>query len=161
MSTFISFAFFIGNAHDNPALFTAFIVIIFASFSLYASETETIRQAGAYLQNPNDAQLEKALADYKGEIDSVIGALRAKEPRDWKEIAGRLDSQNFVRPDLQEKYKEDLLYFYIPKSYRAGKPFALMIFLHGGGEGTKRDYAQVITATPEELQIQLPSTSPH
>jgi len=133
-------------------LFTASIVIICASVSPCAGETDIIRQAGAYLQDPNDAQLEKTLASYEGEIDAVIRALRAKEPTDWREITGRLDSQSFAHPDLKEKYKDDVLYFFIPKSYDAGKPFALMIFLHGGGGGTKRDYAQVVTATPEQYK---------
>ncbi len=48
--------------------------------------------------------------------------------------------------------KDDLLYFYIPDSYDPGKPFALMIFLHGGGEGTKREYAQVITVSAEKYK---------
>ena len=133
-------------------LFTAFIVIVLASLSLYADETEVIRQAEAYLKSPHDAQLEKTLANYKGPIDSVIQALRAEEPTDWKAITGKLDSQNFAHPSLEGKYKDDLLYFYIPKSYDPVKPFALMIFLHGGGEGTKREYAQVITTTAEQYK---------
>jgi hypothetical protein len=74
-------------------LLTAFVVVVLASSSLYADETDTVQQAGAYLTDPNDAQLEKALANYRGEIDSIITALRAKEPTDWKEIAGKHDAQ--------------------------------------------------------------------
>ena len=133
-------------------LFTAFLVILFGACSLSAGETEIIQLADAYLEKPGDAQLEKSLAAYDGQIDSVIKALRAKEPTDWKELTGKHDSQGFTHPELKEKYADDVLYFYIPESYRTDTPFALMIFLHGGGEGTKRDYAQAITATPEQFK---------
>ncbi|MBC8871254.1 MAG: hypothetical protein H8E44_17650 [Planctomycetes bacterium] len=142
-----------GSALALGLLFAgAFGGIILACSSLYADETEIIQQAEAYLANPSDAQLERVVANYQGPIDSIIRALRAKEPSDWKEITGRLDSQDFAHPDLNEKYKDDLLYFYIPKSYDPGKPYALMIFLHGGGEGTRREYAQVITVTAEKYK---------
>lgn len=133
-------------------LLTAFIVIVSAPCSLQADETEIIQQAEAYLANPNDARLGKAIAGYQGPIDPVIKALRAEEPRDWREFTGKLDSQNFTHPELKEKYKDDLLYFYVPESYEPGRPYALMIFLHGGGEGTKREYAHVVTASAEQYR---------
>ena len=136
----------------NRFQLTAFIVIISAPCSLHADETEIIRQAEAYLANPCDPQLGEALGKYKGQIDPVITALRSKEPTNWDEISGKLDAQSFAHPDLKEKYKDDLLYFYIPKSHDPGRPFALMIFLHGGGEGSKREYAHVVTASAEQYK---------
>jgi poly(3-hydroxybutyrate) depolymerase len=131
-------------------LFTALILLALSSVS--ADGTEIIQRADAYLENPDNEQLEKAVANYDGDIDSIVNALRAQEATDWRRITGPHDAQRFAHPEVREKYKDDLLYFYIPKSYDAGKPFALMIFLHGGGEGTKPDYARAITATPEQFK---------
>ena len=131
--------------------FFALVCLFVCSPILLADDLRLLQQAKAYLADPSE-KLAESLVGYQGNVDEIIEALRAQMPRDWRKVTGILDAEHFEHPELKNTYKEDLLYFYVPDDYDGSEPFALMIFLHGGGEGTKREHAQAITALPEQFK---------
>ena len=128
------------------------VPLLCASFSACAAAADSDAQALAskFLAalNSERASIAARLADYSGPIAPVIDALANAEPRDWKEASGALFDEHFSAPILRRQYPDDLLNFYIPDDYSPDRPFGLMIFMHGGGPGTKREYARVIGSDP-------------
>jgi len=113
---------------------------------------ELLRACQAYLVEGEQEQAghRKGLAEYSGPIDPVLQALREAEPHEWQRGTGRMLAEHFVAPQLRERYRDDLLYFYVPPEYDTTESFGLLIFMHGGGPGTPREYAQVVVNTPEQ-----------
>lgn len=118
----------------------------------YAVGPELLRMCKGYLASPpaERAKLEKRLAAYRRPNEPVVQQLRDSEETHWSGQTGRIVKQHFSAPDLRDRHKDDLLYFYVPPEYDASKPFGLLIFMHGGGGGTAREYAQVVVNTPED-----------
>ena len=54
-------------------------------------------------------------------------------------MTGLLRGQRFRHPVLKDR--DDILNFLVPDGYSPEKPHGLLIFMHGGGPGTKREYA--------------------
>ncbi len=110
--------------------------------------------AGEYLAAApgKKAKLEQQLRQYEGPVEPVISRLIAALPKRWEKTTGSLDDQHFTAPGLCEKYKDDLLYFFVPKDYSPSRPFGLLILMHGGGHGSPRKSARVAVASPEQMQ---------
>jgi predicted esterase len=81
-------------------------------------------------------QIQKKLATYQGDIDSILEKLREKKYEKVKN--GYIPRENFTEEALRKKHPDDLLYFMIPKSYRPDHPTGLIVFMHGGGKSTSR-----------------------
>jgi len=100
---------------------------------------EAARIARQYLAADDDDEkgaLYEKLAKYDGEIEPVLAKLRshtfdAVNP-------GYLPKEHFTTPELLAEYPDDLLYYLVPKSYRADRPTGLIVFMHGGGNASSR-----------------------
>ncbi len=132
---------------------------------LPADKADVVQMAKQYLTSTSDkrADSEKALRDYHGPIETVIAKLIDSEEKQWTSKAGTLIAEHFTAPGLREKYQDDLLYFFVPEEYDPKKPFGLLIFMHGGGPGTTREYARHVVSKPEEdkYSYSLRSTIEH
>ncbi|MBN1675903.1 MAG: hypothetical protein JXR37_32970 [Kiritimatiellae bacterium] len=106
------------------------------------SEREAVETSRAYLAAGHEAgreALRQKLTRYAGRIDPVLRALRPAAAGKVK--PGLSGLQHFSAPGLREKYKDDHLYYYVPESYDPARPTGLLIYMHGGGGGTAREYA--------------------
>ena len=87
-----------------------------------------------YLASENRAErqaLLARLAAYEGEIDPVLQSLGRQTYQPVK--PGYHGEEHFASADFRKKHPDDLLYFVVPKDYRADRPTGLIVFLHGGG----------------------------
>ncbi len=115
-------------------------------------ETDIVRTARQFLASTTSerADLEQTLRSYDGPIEPIIEGLVAAEKKRWDVETGTIGAQHFASPELREKYRDDLLYYYVPEDYVPSKPFGLMIFMHGGGAGTRREAASCIVSDPQQ-----------
>ena len=67
----------------------------------------------------------------------VVRALRPKPSGECK--AGYFKAGHFQVPELRRKHPDDLLFYVVPESYRPEKATGLIVMMHGGGKGSKRD----------------------
>ena len=118
-----------------------------------AELAEIVHQAVQFLTR-TDARQEStnALRHYAGEIAPVLEALAARERKNHEPITGRLFDQRFSEPGLREQYNDDILNYLIPNGYSPDQPFGLLIFMHGGGPGTQRKYAEVVLTDPAKFR---------
>ncbi|HEY2838874.1 MAG TPA: alpha/beta fold hydrolase, partial [Pirellulales bacterium] len=92
--------------------------------------------------------LKKKLVQYQGDLDQVLHKLRA---RSFPTVdPGYHPQEHFSVPKLLEEYPDDLLYFTVPKSYRADRPTGLIIFMHGGGNASSRRSPRYYMNFPDE-----------
>ena len=104
---------------------------------------QAIRVCREYLKESTAAgkeALSGKLRSYKGAIPPIIDELRpgkATAPS-AKGLTGKV---SFETPGLAETYVDDHLYYHVPDGYDPGRRTGLIIYLHGGGPGTKRTYA--------------------
>lgn len=109
-----------------------------------AAEDDGLRSAAALAQKYLDAEgderreLAEELTEFDNRIDSVLRVLQRKAYETVE--AGYLPDESFTVPELVEKHPDDLLFFHIPKSYRPDMPTGLIIFLHGGGGDSGRNF---------------------
>jgi poly(3-hydroxybutyrate) depolymerase len=113
------------------------------------SRKKTAALCKRYLALPADqrAALENRLKAYSGSIQPVIEALKPPTCRETR--SGEIIKEHFTAPGLLKRYPEELLYFFVPESYDAAKPFGLLIFMHGGDKSTPREKAGVIVSSPD------------
>lgn len=96
---------------------------------------KAVQLARDYLSTDDDAKrksLAARLAEYRGDIPSVLKALSARSFEPVK--AGYHPEEHFTVPELLAKHPKDLLFFNVPDSYRPDRPTGLIVFLHGGGK---------------------------
>ena|GEM_PF-248562 len=124
------------------------IICLFETGS--AADSNIISLAQRYLANRGDAgvQVSNEILSYTGPITPIIKALEASEPKRHKDVTGTLFGEHFTEPTLQTSHPADLLNFLVPKTYSPTRPFGLLIFMHGGGSGTKREYARSVLSNP-------------
>lgn len=81
-----------------------------------------------------------SLRTYHGPIAPVVDALTPERGRqtDTRGLSGRV---SFETPALRERHKDDHLYYHVPEGYDPSTRTGLLIYMHGGGPGTRRDYA--------------------
>ena len=122
-----------------------------ADLSGPVSEADAVRLSRDFLAASTDEKpaLELAIRRYRGPVEPVIRKLIASEERCWKPETGFIEAQHFTAPGLKDRYREDLLYFFVPKAYETTKPFGLLIFMHGGGPGSPREAAKVVLSDPK------------
>lgn len=99
------------------------------------------RLSAEYLGTEDDDrrdELAQQLGEYDAISDTVIGRLRQRTHEPVK--PGYYPEQNFSEPGLLEQHPDDLLYFHVPKAYRADRPCGLIIFMHGGGARSGRSW---------------------
>ena len=107
------------------------------------TQQEIITRCRMYLAAADPAvraQLAQEISTYTGNIDVIVSALQPAAPRDF--LLGYSGLQHFSVPELNEKYPDDHLYYYVPRSYSPDRPTGLLIALHGGGAGTSREAAR-------------------
>lgn len=112
---------------------------------------DALKLARAYLAAEDDEEREglaEKLAEYQGEIDPLLKQLAAKtyEPVE----AGYHYEERFSVRALRKKHKQDLLYFWVPKSYRPERAAGLIVFMHGGGNASSRRAPRYYMNWPEE-----------
>ena len=124
--------------------FFAFAAIFVLCAQASASErrgvpADVVRLACQFLES-TDATARQALA---AQLDAsacdplaVVWALRPEPAEDAK--TGYFPAHHFRVPELRAKHPDDLLYTVVPKSYRPDTPTGLVVFMHGGGSGSKR-----------------------
>lgn len=105
-------------------------------------ESDAIALCRQYLAGGGEnggQELVRRVETYAGRIGPVLSALRPKPAGDAKR--GLSGLQHFSAPGLADEYKDDHLYYHVPESYDPAKPTGLLIYMHGGGNGTARTYA--------------------
>ena len=101
--------------------------------------------------NPVEAQVRSAL--YGGEalgplapadepVDPIAFVRSCLDRRYDGRPAGADLDDHFERPDLRQRYPEEVLNFLAPDQYTPDTPVGLLVLLHGGGSGTPRDAAR-------------------
>ena len=132
-------------------LWLAFIVG-HASHGVQAMEPSRAAQiARRYLASDDSDErdrLAKMLANYEGAIEPVLSrlAVRRFEPVE----PGYHPEERFSVAELRDAHPDDLLYFNVPKSYRANRPTGLIIYLHGGGNTTVREAPEYCLDFPDD-----------
>ncbi|MBI3948201.1 MAG: hypothetical protein HY321_19950 [Armatimonadetes bacterium] len=101
------------------------------------------------------AALLKELEPYDGDFGAVVRALRPVPPDDPE--TGLMINRPFRVPHLQRKRPQDLLSLYVPPDYRPDQARGLVIFLHGGGQRTRRDAGAGILQAPRIADILIES----
>ena len=117
-----------------------------------AARTDVVELAKEYIASapPEKAALEGALRGFDGPIAPVIEAIIASRETQWTAETGAIRDDHFKAPGIREKYKEDILCFFVPETYDTTKPFGLLIFMHGGNQQVGTEYAWHVLSTPEE-----------
>ena len=82
----------------------------------------------------------RSLPAYRDPIPPVIEALTPKRGSQTGS-RGLSGTVRFETPSLREKHKDDHLYYHVPEGHDSSAPTGLLIYMHGGGPGTKREYA--------------------
>ena len=104
-----------------------------------------------YLECEDDSrrrQLSQSLAAFDDDIDGVLAQLQRQE---FKPVdTGYHAKQHFSMARLAEKHADDLLYFYVPESYRPDRPSGLVIVMHGGGRRSERERPGYFMSFPGE-----------
>lgn len=99
--------------------------------------------------------LSKKIDAASGEWQQVIDRLSTAEHKEVK--PGYYAEQHFSDPVLKQSRPDDLLYFMVPTSYRADKPSALVVFMHGGGKGSPRTSpARYMKPSDDETPTSVP-----
>lgn len=93
-------------------------------------------------------QLSKEIRRHSGSIESVINRLKEAQPRSHRDSAGTHLDEHFTAAELRDTYSDDLINFLVPDGYSVDQSFGLLIFMHGGGPGTKREYARSVISDP-------------
>jgi len=88
------------------------------------------------------------LERFRGDIDAVLREVERRQLRKQAASSGVLKDVHFSHPRHQAAYADDLLNILVPDRYSPEKQFGLLIFMHGGGPGTKREYAWAVIADP-------------
>jgi outer membrane protein assembly factor BamB len=126
------------------------IVILLVATIGSAAETDWVNQAVKYLaaEGAGREAAAAAIAKHSGAIGPIVSRLERAEPKKHDAVRGSIFDEHFSRPDLRERHRDDLLNFLVPESYAPWKKFGLLIFMHGGGPGTKREYARSVLSDP-------------
>ncbi len=97
------------------------------------------RLAAQYVASQDPAERHKLaiqLARFSGDPETVV---RALSRRIFPPTApGYYSHEHFRDKSLVKRRPDDLLYFLVPRAYRAERPTGLIVFLHGGGDSTPR-----------------------
>ena len=119
--------------------------------ALGLTEKQSVDLARQYLDSRHTdrrAELRKELASFEGDLDAVLAGLRPSPRRGMEK--GLSSLQHFSDPQLRAIYPEDHLYYFVPESYNPAEQMGLLILLHGGGSGTKREAAgRLLEQDPE------------
>ena len=117
-----------------------------------AAQADVVQLARQYIASapPEEAALEGTLRGFDGPIEPVIQAIIASRETQWTSETGAIRNDHFKAPGVAEKYREDILCFFVPEAYDTTKPFGLLIFMHGGNKEVGTDYAWHVLSTPEE-----------
>ena len=113
-------------------------------------QNAAVKLCRAYLTSESRAERQNLLArlvGYEGEIDPVLQSLGKQTYRSVK--PGYHGEEHFALADFRKKHPEDLLYFVVPKDYRADRPTGLIVFLHGGGAATSQRAPQATLRFPD------------
>lgn len=114
------------------------------------TETNIISLATRYLHGDQQQKesLSPIIGRFAGAIDEVLAQLERAEAKDRVAGPGTWFEQHFAAPGLRERYVDDLMNFLAPAGYSPERTVGLLIFMHGGGPGTKREYARSVISDP-------------
>lgn len=84
--------------------------------------------------------------------EDIVAALREQSGTERSNVTGLVEAAAFTSPGLSQTYRDDRLYFYVPSGYDAGRPHGLIIYMHGGGNGTPREMAFHVVSSPRTDQ---------
>ena len=117
---------------------------------------DIIAVATQYLSS-TDAQerneLATKLAEQNTDIDEIVAKLRSDADQNLETRTGELLEEPFTKPELDETYDADRIFYYVPENYDASKPTGLLVFMHGGGANTPITYARVSTSLPSDYSF--------
>ncbi len=125
--------------------------------NFHSAQAATLDQAAAvrlcreYLESRDSAErrrLAARLAEYGGRIEPVLAQLRSQQYGRIK--SGYHPEEHFSQRSLRKKHPDDLLYFVVPKEYRAERPTGLIVFMHGGGSSSSRRAPRVYMNFPDD-----------
>jgi predicted esterase len=126
------------------------LLIFLAAVRGTSAESGIVELAARYLSAEGADKEEAAVlvSKYSGSIAEVIRRLEKQEPKNHVPASGAIVGQHFTAPDLRRQHPNDLLHFLIPSAYTPTRPIGLLIFMHGGGPGTTREYARSVISDP-------------
>jgi predicted peptidase len=81
---------------------------------------------------------EAELKNYSGSVVAVMAQLKETVPSTI--VSGVFTNQHFAKPELSQRHPDDLLHFYVPPADALPKLPGLLIFMHGGGNTTPREF---------------------
>jgi predicted esterase len=111
--------------------------------------TSAVQLASRYLESTDDStrrELAEALAPFDGDRDELLRELSRGKFEPVK--AGYHPAKRFTLPGLAAKHPDDLLYFNVPRSYQPHQPTGLIVFLHGGGRASRRNWPEYFMDFP-------------
>ncbi len=112
---------------------------VVSSDILAAAPDRAVQLSRQYLESDDSGKKEnlaKELSASDADWEQVVERLRTHQHEAVK--PGYYPEEHFSDPALRKSRPDDLLYFMVPTSYRADKPSALVVFMHGGGKGSPR-----------------------
>ncbi len=138
-----------------PTRLSLYLIVIaplcLISITGLRAEDDIVTICRQYLNASVDerSRLEARIKCHRGDIGSVITKLSVPVDSDRQEMSGVLTDQQFQSSALRQTYSEDLLHFYVPEGYTPSQQIGLLIFMHGGGGKTSRNFPRHVVTHPD------------
>jgi predicted esterase len=117
-----------------------------------AAEDDIVAVCRHYLDANADKRsgLETRIRGFRGDVGPVIAQLSIPADSNRQDVSGVLAGQLFQSPDLERTYDKDLLHYFVPVGYSPVQPIGLLIFMHGGGGKTPREFPRHVVTHPDD-----------